>query len=170
MNSAADRAPSDLTLPVDGGFLNVRVGAIIQNNGQFLMVYNPAVDYCYSVGGRVKFGETLEQAVVREVEEETGCRLAIDRLGFVHEAFFYGDGKTNAGKVIQELSFYFYMKTPAHFEPVCTSLAGDGQSESLLWLTPDSNIKFFPAFFRTELPNPSRHVRHIVTDERTNLR
>ena len=161
--------PIDLTLPVDDGFLNVRVGAIILKDGKFLMVYNPAVDYCYSVGGRIRFGETAEQAVIREVEEETGARLAIDRLGFVHEAFFYGDGKTNRGKLIYELSFYFYMKTPADFEPVCNSLSNDGQTESLVWLTPDSEIKFFPAFFRTELPNPSQHVKHIVTDERKNL-
>ena len=83
--------PSDLTLPVDGGFLNVRVGAIILKDGKFLMVYNPAVEYCYSVGGRIRFGETAEQAVIREVEEETGARLEIDRLGFIHEDFFYGD-------------------------------------------------------------------------------
>ena len=35
-----------------------------------------------------------------------------------------------------------------------------------MWLTPDSEIKFFPAFFRTELTNPAPCVKHIVTDER----
>ena len=35
MNGAADRAPSDLTLPVDGGFLNVRVGVVVENAGAF---------------------------------------------------------------------------------------------------------------------------------------
>lgn len=79
---------SDLTLPVDGGFLNVRVGAIIMKNGKLLMVRNPGLGFCYSVGGRIGFGETAEQAVLREVGEETGARLELDRLGFIHEAFF----------------------------------------------------------------------------------
>ena len=160
--------PTDLTLPVDGGFLNVRVGAIIQQNGKFLMVYNPAVNYCYSVGGRIQFGETAEQAVIREVEEETGVRMSVDRLGFIHEAFFYGDGESNRGQLIYEISFYFYMNVPAQFTPVGGSFSGDGNRESLAWLTPESKIKFFPAFFRTELKNSSQHVRHIVTDERKN--
>ena len=46
---------SDLTLPVDNGLLNLRVGAIIQKNGKYLMVSNDTVGYCYSVGGRIRF-------------------------------------------------------------------------------------------------------------------
>ena len=158
--------PSDLTLPVDGGFLNVRVGAIILKNGKFLMVKNPSVDYCYSVGGRIRFGETAEQAVIREVAEETGVRMAVDRLGFIHEDFFYGDWADKKGKVIQEISFYFYMRTPEHFSPVCDSFSNDGQKESLIWIAPEDNVKYFPAFFRTELLHPVETAKHIVTDER----
>ena len=137
---------SDLTLPVDGGYLNVRVGAIIEKDGKVLMVRNPAVDYCYSVGGRVRFGETLEQSVLREVLEETGVALEIDRLGFVHETFFFGDcGKSN-GKLVQELSFYFYMKTPEDFLPVCSSVSCEGYGEYLVWLDPEGGTPFYPEF------------------------
>lgn len=157
---------SDLTLPADGGFLNLRVGAIILQNGRLLMVKNPAADYCYSVGGRVRFGETLEQAVLRETEEETGVRLEIDRLGFVHEAFFTGDSGKTAGKPVQELSFYFYMKTPPGFAPVPSSLSHEGHGEKLVWLDPAGDTPYYPAFFRTELRYPYENVKHIVTDER----
>ena len=159
--------PSDLTLPVDGGFLNLRVGAIIEKNGKILMAGNPAAAYRYSVGGRVRFGETLEQAVLREVREETGAELTIDRLGFVHEAFFFGDGEKTNGKPVQELSFYFFMKTPEDFSPVCGSRSCDGLGEFLEWLDPEGDTPYFPAFFRTELKKPSPGVKHIVTDERT---
>ena len=158
--------PIDLTLPVDGGFLNVRVGAIIMKDGKFLMVYHPAVDYCYSVGGRIRFGETAEQAVIREVEEETGARLSVDRLGFIHEAFFYGDGKTNRGKLIYELSFYFYMKTPPDFEPVRGSFTEDGCEEFLVWVAPEEGRKMYPVFFNDELRCPEEAVKHFVTDQR----
>ena len=44
------------------------------------MVGNQKDDYLYSVGGRIKFGESAEEAVVREVLEETGVRLDIPRF------------------------------------------------------------------------------------------
>ena len=92
---------------------------IILKDGKFLMAGNDRDDYLYSVGGRLQFGETAEEAVVREVEEETGRRLEVDRLGFVHENYFYGDVPgVNAGKLVYEVSLFFYMKAPDGFEPV----------------------------------------------------
>ena len=160
---------TDLTLPADGGFLNLRVGAIILKDGRFLMVKNDTAQYCYSVGGRMRFGETAEEAVLRETEEETGVKLEIDRLGFIHETFFYHDSPKHYGKPVQEISFYFYMKTPADFSPVCRSVALDGQAETLMWVSPEDEIRYYPAFFKTELLRPAPGIRHIVTDERIGL-
>ena len=156
----------DITVPVADGFVNVRVGAIIQKDGRILMVSNDEVKYCYSVGGRIQFGESAEDAVRREVLEETGCRLEIDRLGFIHEDFFRGDSPSKLGKLIYEIAFYFYMKTPADFEPHCGSLTEEGRGEHLEWISPDTEKTIYPAFFRTELDKPCSGVRHIVTDER----
>ena len=78
----------DMTVPCEDGLINLRVGAIIMKNGQILMVGNDIhPEYLYSIGGRIKFGETSEEAIVREVLEETGVKLEIDRLGFVHEIY-----------------------------------------------------------------------------------
>ena len=46
----------DMVAPCGEGLLNIRVGAIIVKNGKALMVKSKFGDYCYSVGGRVKFG------------------------------------------------------------------------------------------------------------------
>ena len=156
----------DITVPVGDGYVNVRVGAIIERDGKVLMVTNAHVNYCYSVGGRIQFGESAEEALRREVLEETGCTLAIDRLGFVHEDFFWGDTPPTTGKLIHELGFYFYMKTPADFEPDSESLKAEGRGEHLEWISPDTEKTIYPAFFRTELDKPCSGVRHIVTDER----
>lgn len=60
----------NMTVPCDNGLLNIRVGAIIMKNGKILMVENKIrPEYLYSVGGRIKFGETAEEAVIREVLE-----------------------------------------------------------------------------------------------------
>ena len=81
----------DMCVPCGEGIINIRVGAIILQGGRFLMVKNPMADYFYSVGGRIKFGETAQEAVIREVMEETGVRMEIDHLGFILENYFIAD-------------------------------------------------------------------------------
>ena len=156
----------DMTVPCGEGFLNLRVGAIIQRDGKVLMVSNEHNDYYYSVGGRIQFGETAEEAVIREVEEETGIHLEIDRLGFVQENYFYADSASKWGKPVYEISFYFYMKVPSDFSPVSQSFTEDNSQEFLCWVAPNEARTIYPAFFRTELNRPAEGIRHIVTDER----
>ena len=156
----------DMCVPCGDGILNIRVGAIILRDGKILMVRNRRAGYCYSVGGRIKLGETAQDAVVREVLEETGVRLSVDRLGFVHETYFYGDGDTNLGKTIYEIAFYFYMNVPDAFEPVCGSVTTDGIEEELVWIDPHGDTRFFPAFFRTALDRPVPGVLHFTDDDR----
>lgn len=157
---------NNLTLLTVDGIVNIRVGAIIMKDGKVLMVRNPEGGWYYSVGGRICFGETAEQAVIREVREETGRELEIDYLGFINENFFRGDLGDNVERDIYELSFYFYMKTPADFESNRESLTDNGRPEYLEWVDLDTADIIYPEFFRTELKNPERTVKHIVIDER----
>ena len=157
----------DMSVPCEDGMINLRVGAIIMRDGKFLMVGNNIrPQYLYSVGGRIKFGETAEEAVKREVFEETGYELEIDRLGFVHENYFYGDAKTNFGKLIYEISFFYYMKVPDDFDPECLSSTEDDSKEFLRWITPDEPVKYFPEFFKDELKEPAGNVKYFITDGR----
>ena len=157
---------NDMCVPCDDGIINIRVGAVIMNNGKILMVGNEDVDYFYSVGGRIKFGETAEDAVKREVFEETGIEMEIDRLLFVHENYFIGDSPSKLGKVIYEVSFFFYMKAPENFDFDSMSFTEDGTKEFLRWVDISENVKLYPQFFKTELVNIPEGVKHFVTDER----
>ena len=150
----------------DDGILNIRAGAIIIKDNKVLMMANEKDDYLYSVGGRIKFGETAEEAIVREVWEETGTKMEIDRLGFIHENYFYGDAPTNLGKLVYEISFFFYMKAPEDFAPTTESFTGDNSKEHPKWVSLDENIKMYPPFFKTELKHPTDTVKHFVTDGR----
>ncbi len=134
-------------------------------DGKLLMVSNDR-DYLYSVGGRVKFGETAEEAVVREVFEETGVRMEIDRLGFVHENYFYGDAPSNRNKLIYEISFFFYMKVPDTFVPVSESFTEESSKERLVWVSLDEDVKMYPKFFKTEWKAPTDTVKYFTTDGR----
>jgi len=51
------------------------------------MMKNSRDSYYYSIGGRVHLHETMEEAIIREVYEETGVLLEIDRMGYIHENF-----------------------------------------------------------------------------------
>ena len=153
----------------DTGILNIRAGAIIMKDDRFLMVKNGSCDYYYSVGGRLQFGETAEEAVVREVYEETGVHMEIDHLGFIVENYFHGDMPVSFGKTVYEIAFYFYMKVPDDFHPVCTSLSSDGNEETLVWVKKDDPGKVYPEFFRTELNPKDSSLRHIVVDDRKKI-
>lgn len=158
--------PQDMCVPCGEGLVNLRVGAVIVKDGRLLMAGNDRSDYLYSVGGRIRFGETAEEAVVREVREETGVTMPVKRLAFVHENYFHGDAPTNRGKLIYELSFYFIMDVPDGFEPVSESFAEDGAKEYLRWVLPDTPLTLYPSFFRAEALSPPDGVTFFRTDER----
>jgi 8-oxo-dGTP pyrophosphatase MutT (NUDIX family) len=101
--------------------------------------------------------------VVREVYEETGVKMEVDRLGFIHENFFPGDSLLKKGSIVHEISFFFYMKVPSDFEPVKSSYTEGERIENLVWIKADHPKKYYPEFFKTELYNPTKEVKHFVT-------
>ena len=156
----------DMCVRCGEGVINIRVGAIIIKDDKILMVKNNRVDYYYSVGGRIQFGETAEQAVKREVKEELGFEVEIDRLGFICEAYFYGTIGDKQERLIYEPAFYFYVKVPEDFELENETFLEDGSPEYLELVPLDTEETIYPEFFKTELKNPSRETKHMVADER----
>lgn len=63
---------------------------INDENGNILLVKNIKGDSFYwgPPGGAVEKGETLEQAVIREVREETGFNIEVMGLNSIREVFF----------------------------------------------------------------------------------
>lgn len=62
---------------------DVAVGGIVVHDGALLLVRRgrPPGEGQWSVpGGRVRAGETLHEAVVREIAEETGLEVSVDRF------------------------------------------------------------------------------------------
>ena len=156
----------DICVRCGEGVVNIRVGAIIIKDDKVLMVKNSRDDYYYSVGGRIKFGETAEQAVRREVKEELGCDMEVDRLGFVSEAYFYDTVGDDRERLIYEPAFYFYMRVPDGFDLQGNTFLEDGTPEYLEWVPLGTDKAIYPEFFKTELVHPVKETKHIVADER----
>ena len=152
---------NDLTFKTPNGRFNYRVGAIIICDERILMAQNQSSPYYYSIGGRVRYGESSEEAVIREVFEETGCYLEIERLSFIHENFFI---EQVTKEIFHELALYYYMKIPNNFNPLCSSISETGAAESLAWLELSQlgALEAYPTFFKNRVKSSPSELIHIV--------
>ena len=87
----------------EGHRFRYRAATIIVEDGCVLFAGNEREDYYYSIGGGVHMGETAEDAVLREVFEETGVHYEIDRLAVIHENFFNENSGTLKGLDCHEI-------------------------------------------------------------------
>ena len=144
-----------------------RAAAIIVEDDCVLFVGNEKEDYLYSVGGGVHMGETAEEAVRREVLEETGVDYEIDHLAVIHENFFVGDSGLK-GFDCHEVAFYFLMKPRGTKELHCESVTQDGVKEEMHWIPIKEleNYRAYPTFLKEVLGKLDEGIVHIVTDER----
>lgn len=144
-----------------------RAGAIIVEDGCVLLVGNENEDYLYSVGGGVHHGETSDDAVVREVFEETGVRYEIERLAVIHENFFDENNGTLKGLNCHEISFYYLMK-PRGSKELNSKSYTHGAREEMHWIPIEDLPKYkaFPSFLGEYLASEHSEIMHIVTDER----
>ena len=157
----------DMCVRLGEGVINIRAGAIIIKDNKVLMVKNNKNNYYYSVGGRIQFGETALQAIKREVKEELGFEMEVDRLGFICEAYFYGSVGDDVERLIYETAYYFYMKVPEDFTIDSKTFLEDGTPEYLEWVPIDTDKIIYPEFFKTELKNPSKEIKYMIADERS---
>ncbi|KZN59644.1 NUDIX domain-containing protein [Pseudoalteromonas luteoviolacea] len=66
------------------------VGALVINNDKLLLVNHKRegrYDFWVAPGGGVKGTESLEEATVREVKEETGLNVSVVKLMYVEEMY-----------------------------------------------------------------------------------
>ena len=81
----------DVSFKVENEKFNYRVCAIILNDGKILAMRDERSPYFYLPGGRVKLGETAENAVIRELKEELKITATIARPLWFHQGFFQED-------------------------------------------------------------------------------
>ena len=161
----------DILLKTDDVCFSYRVGAIIVQNNNVLMVKNENYPYYYSVGGGVQFGENSENAVLREIYEELNINLEIDILAFIHENFFISDFMNDA--FFHELRLFYLMKIDDDIDSiVCNSKGADGGNEALHWLPINklSDYQLYPEFYKTELQNLTNEVKHFITKNEVTIR
>lgn len=154
----------DCCLTKDDKWFRYRAAAIIIEEGYILFVKDIKEKYYYSVGGGVHIGESAEEAVKREVLEETGVEYEVDRLAFIHENFFTGNGELE-GKKCHEIALYFLMKSKGTRDLINNRV--QDPEEEVCWLPVNELNKFktYPSFFEEKLNDIAKNIEHIVKYE-----
>lgn len=68
----------------------ISAGAIVEREERLLLVHHKKAghyDFWVSPGGGVKGEESLHEAAIREVREETGLNISTSRLLYIEEFF-----------------------------------------------------------------------------------
>ena len=155
----------DISLETPKGRFNYRVGAIIIESDKILMVKNSGHTFYYTIGGRVNFGESTHEAVLREAFEETGIEFEIDKLAFIHENFFKWEPDNEQ---FHEIAFFYLFKPNIKIKEYNQKTFQEEYGEvSLHWLQINDlkNYQIYPEFFKCELLNPINNVKHYITRE-----
>lgn len=145
----------DLSFRCDNQKFNYRVCAMIILENKILAMHDERSPYFYLPGGRVSMGETAEQAVIREMQEELGITPKIIRPVWLNQAFFTEDVDNQR---YHELCIYFLIdisKTDL-LENGETFTKTDGKHTHVFEWLEFSRLKdeyFYPLFLKKEIFN-----------------
>ena len=143
----------DISFNQENRKFNYRVCAMIISENRLLAMHDERSPYFYLPGGRVKMGETAEQAVVREIWEELGVTLKIARPLWLNQAFFTEDVD---GIRYHELCIYFLMdisNTDLLERGDAFTLTEGKHTHTFEWLAFDrlKDEYFYPIFLKKQI-------------------
>lgn len=156
-----------LTFERQNNKFNFRVAGIAIHNNKILLHTTPDHDYWVLPGGRVEFNESTSDGIVREIQEELGVFVHVDRLSYVHELIFTEDAKN-----FHELGFYYLISLPENNEITDKESEFNGIEDGgrliFRWFSFDelNQIEVYPEFIKRDIQVllTSENIKHEVTN------
>lgn len=143
---------------------NFRVAGIVMDAGRVLLYKAEQDDFWNLPGGRVEMNEATEAAIVREMMEELGIHVEVQRLAFVNEDFFDYDGQK-----FHEIGFYYVIALPeAHklYSEIEFKGLEDNGKLTFRWFSLDEleHMEVYPVFLKKELHNlhDVKSIQHFI--------
>ncbi len=139
-----------------------RVVGVALDRDRVLLHRTDDMNFWALPGGRAELLEPSPQTLVREMQEELGVDVKVDRLLWLAENFFvYGP------RQFHELGFYFLMHLPPD-SPLRDQASFLGQEGDLRiyfeWhpVATLESIALYPTFLRTGLKSIPTNIVHII--------
>jgi len=154
-----------LSFRLPGALFQMRAVAIIRRDGHILLHRASHEQFWSLPGGRVEFGETASEALVREMLEELGCASRPGPLRFLVENLFVYEATA-----VHEVGWYFEVELIDDFafitDDVCYRTL-DGSSElEFRWVRNDAaaylEYPLLPPMLPAQLLDPTPGFRHII--------
>jgi len=145
---------------------NFRVAGVAIHNNQVLLHQAEGDSFWSLPGGRVEFGEAVEQTLQREMREELDVDVEVVRLLWLVENFFVYDQKN-----FRQLSPYFLMRPPESSRSLTEAgpyrCVEPGSNLIFQWFPNTAavlaGLPLLPSFLQTELqvlPETTQHKVH----------
>lgn len=144
----------------------VRVAAVAIQEGHVLL-HRAAPDVFWALpGGRLEIGEVATVALQREMLEETGAQVRIERLLWIAENFF------RLSQPVHEIGLYFLVTLlggtrSSNITEQFSSYEDNGTRLDFRWhpIAELDAIPLVPSFLRKGLTAPPMTTQHIVHDD-----
>jgi 8-oxo-dGTP pyrophosphatase MutT (NUDIX family) len=157
-----------ITFEKNNNKFNFRVAGLAISEDRILLHTTLKDDFWNLPGGRVEFNESTDSALAREIEEELGIQINIEKLIYVNEDFFKYDNKR-----YHELGFYYLISFPEDHEITNNNdefygIEDDGRL-IFKWFSFEelSGIKLYPEIIRTEIKTITqmRTIKHYINHQ-----
>ena len=155
----------DVKIDSNEGKFKFRVCGILKVKDRYLTVKIQDNDFYCLPGGHVELGEDTDSAVLREMREELGYEVKIEKLVSIIQNFF----NTKDGKMFHELGYY-YIVEPKNIEDVNQSdyIVTENDKGKMVklefkWFTLEEikSARFLPEVLKNQLSNAN--LTNIIT-------
>ncbi len=146
-----------------------RVSGIVINDNKILLVDMDDSGFLCLPGGYVELGETTEQAICREMQEELGYKLEIVKYLGVVENFFVN----KYSKTMHEICFYYLLKPSKGEKAIYTDYSliendkGHNIKLNFKWINIDTIDEYDirPKFLKKIVKSKSLTINHVIFNE-----
>lgn len=153
----------DISFNTTEGRFNYRVAGLIVKDNKLLIMQDKGQPYFYVPGGRIKMNEKSEDAVKREIQEELGVEVNVDRMLWINENFFKEE---TSEEQFHEVCFFYLVELKENEDLKGNEFVVDeeGKIHTYYWKTLDEikYINLYPLFLRERIVDLPLHINHIV--------
>ena len=152
-----------ITMNPPGARFSLRTVAVVLHDGYVLLHRSEQDDFWALPGGRCELLETAQDAIRREMCEELGAEVRVERLLWVLENFF-----EHNGVACHELGLYFLIDLGPEFAHYAPEEPFEGTEESMRlifrWFPVQGlpDVHLYPTYLRGALQNLPDHTEHVI--------